>query len=39
LGVLTPHSKIRAYVVPKKKEPDESCEINKKDKPRNSDGD
>jgi len=36
-GVLAPNSKIRAEIVPKKKEePEETCEINKKDKPRKS---
>jgi len=35
-GVLAPHSKIRAEVVPKKDKPEETCEINKKDKPRKS---
>jgi hypothetical protein len=36
-GVLAPHSKIRAEVVPKKKEePVNNCELEKKEKPRKS---
>src|SRR5690606_7866268 len=36
-GVLAPHTKIRAEVVPKKKEETkETCEINKEKKPRKS---